>query len=142
MKLLVSLQRVADQARAIYERVQAGGLPLHNLAAILQIRDLARGEQRWIDEWLREADLDQSTLDAIHYYKVRLAQVEAVQMMAIAYVGTDREADPDTGAWWAHQAGATTAGLMEVLPVAMELPEDADWYKRRKEEVTGQRRRG
>jgi len=128
MKAIDSLIRFCRNAIAVLDRQDMGDLPLRTVAIVLEARDQARAEQRWIDEWIAFEKLDQGVLDAVQFYKMQLARVEATSMVAISFIGTDREADPATGGWWSQIAGKAVVDVIGVAPMLVALPEDSEEY--------------
>lgn len=83
------------------------------LAVILEFRDMARREQGWIDDLLHDETFEGSQLEALHGYKVRLAQVEESAMLAIAHGGSERQADAD---WWGRRGGPLVGEVLGIGP--------------------------
>ncbi len=90
------------------------GPPVRRIAMILAVRDVARQEQDWVRAFLREETPSQNVLDTLHFYHARLAQIESISMMAIAYVGTDRE-QSDEASWLASTSGSLTVDFVADL---------------------------
>lgn len=126
--LLHTLLRLVEAGKGVVA-IAAGEPTIRRLAIVLGIRDIARQEQDRAATYLRYGDWPQHVRDVLQFYAVRLAQVEAQSMMAIAYIDTEREG-PD-GLWWANAAGEGTmqfvadfAEFITTLPAAVRATSD------------------
>lgn len=113
--------RLCEVGGWVLMAAERGEVPLRLLSRSLELRDLAKEEQRWIDSIERATQLDDGQLDVLQLYKARWAQLEVSTGMAIAYVGTDRE-EGDEASWWANRAGATIGDLVAMAPSLGTLP--------------------
>jgi hypothetical protein len=118
--VLSSLQRITERAQRFL--AAPDDTPLRRLGIALELRDLSRSEQQWVDALLRDETPEQGVIDLLHLYKSRLAVLEATTMIAMAYVGSDREDDDEAG-WWAHRAGEVIMEVASLAPALMELPD-------------------
>lgn len=101
---------------------ETDGPPVRRLEQLIAVRDVARYEQDWVREFLREEMPTQDMLDTLNYYHVHLAQIESATMIAVAYVGTDRE-QGDEASWWARTAGELTMQFVpDMAPLIGNLP--------------------
>lgn len=123
-RVFTSLQRFAERAVRVQEAARAmDGPGFRMVAPILELRDMARTEQSWVDALLRDEEFSQDHTDRLLLYKMMLAVVESTTIMAVAYIGSDRE-DSEDATWWSHNAGVVMAKTLAVVPQMLALPED------------------
>lgn len=111
--VVATMIRFAEAGRQVMS-TRDDGPPVRRIAVILAVRDIARQEQDWVRGFLREETPSQEVLDSLHFYHARLAQIESISMMAIAYIGTDREQSEDAS-WLASTSGALTGDFISDL---------------------------
>jgi hypothetical protein len=121
---VASLQRFSERGQRLLRVQAAGAKPLRVLAAGIELRDLAREEERWIEQVLASHSLSSTQVDVLLFYKAHLVQIGITTEMAIAYVGSERE-EPD-GLWWAQRAGALIGDTIGLAPMLIELPSDGN----------------
>lgn len=124
-----SIQRFADRGIEFMDRSDASGSSLFNMAVAMELRDLAREEQRWVDDQIDTSSFDDSALTGLYYYKLKLARIEGATTVALGYVGTELEGDEKTGGWWARNAGQALAEIADVSSAALLIPEDTAEYR-------------
>lgn len=123
-RVLTSLQRFAERAkRALDLRGQSGVPGFRMVATMLEVRDMVRAEQSWVDALVREEAFSREHQDLLDMYKMLLAVVESTTMVSVGYIGSDKEASAEAG-WWAKRAGAVLMETLSIVPALMALPED------------------
>lgn len=95
------------------------------VAAMLEMRDLARQEERWLVPEMTRTALAADDVDTLEFYRVHLVQLAISSELAAAYIGSDREESPDA-AWWAHRTGELISTTVALAPMMLSLPRDRD----------------
>lgn len=121
-RAVASLQRFSERGQRVLRAQATGAKPLHLLAVAIELRDLSRDEERWIDEVLASHQLSPAQIDVLLFYKAHLVQIETTTEMAIAFVSSDKE-DED-GVWWARRAGELIGETIALAPTFIELPSE------------------
>ena len=118
--VLAALDRIAERALKVLDRVDDPDAGIDQLATVLELRDLAREEQRWVDSLFRDETPEEAHRQVLIIFKVVMSQIEAASMNAIALAGSNRQAE---SAWWATRAGELAAKAMSVATGAFGLPD-------------------
>lgn len=121
-RVLTSMQRFVERGQRVLQSRERREPPLRQVAVVLELRDMARTEQTWIDSLMREEVFGDDHRDVLHFYKAHLAQVEATSMMSVAYIDTDKETTEEAG-WWAETAGAQVVKTIALVEHLIGLPE-------------------
>lgn len=118
--VLGTILEMAKRAAEITTMNRTGASPLEMLNVMLNVRDLAREEQQWAQNMALEFAGDADSRDALRFYRVHLAQIEASSNHSIAYVGSDRE-ESEEASWWAEWAGQLVMRTLALAPQLMVL---------------------
>lgn len=121
-RAVASLHRFAERGQRVLQAQAAGVKPLRVLASAMELRDLSREEERWIDEVLASNPLSPPQIEVLLFYKAHLVQIETTTEMAIAYVGSDKE--NETGVWWARRSGELIGETIALAPTLVTLPSE------------------
>ena len=117
---LATLGTVEERTARVFTELEAesesSGLRL--LATLLELRDIAREEQRWVDAVFREHVLDDQAMRTLQGYKIIFAGIEYCTSGAAAWGDTDR------GNAEAGRSGELTAQLLELRPDLEALPDE------------------
>lgn len=122
-RVLTTLLRFLDRGEGMTESIAAKELPYRQLAIVIEVRDMARREQQWVTDILRDQTPPPEVEKRLLLYRQVQAATEATSMMALAYIGSDRE-DSDDAQWWAHRAGELVPTLLGLAGEMLELPAD------------------
>lgn len=122
--MLTSLQRFAERAKRVQDVQGQSGVPgFRMVATMLEVRDMVRAEQSWVDSLVREEEFTRDHQDLLDMYKMLLAVVESTTILSVGYIGSDKEGSPEAG-WWARRAGVVLMETLAIVPAIMALPED------------------
>ena len=122
-RVLTTMLRFAERGERMLASIAAKELPYLQFAIVLDIRDMARREQQWVTDLLRDEVPTPEVEQRLVLYRQVQAMVEATSMMAVAYVGSDREDSAEAG-WWGHRAGQLVPTILGLAPEMMALPSD------------------
>lgn len=125
-RVLTSLQRFAERAQRTFDVRNQPTVPGFRLVAgMLEVRDMVRQEQAWIDSLLRDEEFSRDHEDLLLAYKMMLAVVESTTIISVGYIGSEKE-DSDEAGWWGRRAGAVLMQTLALVPSLNELPEDRE----------------
>ena len=122
-RVLTTLLRFAERGERVFASIKANELPYIQIANVIEVRDMTRKEQQWVTGLLRDEVPPPEVEKRLLLYRQMLAVTEAASMMALAYIGSDKEDSPEAQ-WWARRAGALVPTLLGVAPEMMALPAD------------------
>jgi hypothetical protein len=120
-RILTTMLRMAERGeRAL--RLRAPGIPpLRLIAAMIELRDLAREEQAWIDGLLARQRLAEQETDPLLFYKAHLVQLETATDISVAYIGSDREGGEEAN-WWTLRAAHLLIEVLALAPMLAAAP--------------------
>jgi hypothetical protein len=125
-RVLTTLVRMVQAYDHMVEARNGPAAGVRMIAIILEIRDMARAEQAYVDGLFRDDTPPEAVANALRFVKGQFAIIEAATMNAIAYIGSDRQ-ESQEATWWATWAGeAVGLACAHVIDVALELPETVD----------------
>jgi len=119
-RAVASLQRFSERGQRVLQAQAAGAKPLRILATAIELRDLSREEERWIDDVVASNALSPTQIDVLLFYKAHLVQIETTTEMAIAFVSSDKE--NEDGVWWARRSGELIGETIALAPTLVGLP--------------------
>ena len=122
-RVLLSLQRFSERGVRVLRFRAAGAPPIRSIAAMIEMRDLVRQEERWLRSEMAKVDLSPNQTDTLEFYRAHLVQVGITSELAMAYVGSDREDSADAQ-WWARRAGELVGETIALAPMMLSLPTD------------------
>jgi hypothetical protein len=122
-RVFATLLRFAERGERMLESLRAKELPYMQIAIVIEVRDMARKEQQWVTDLLRDESPSAEIEKRLLLYRQIQAVTEATSMIAIAYIGSDKE-DSAEALWWARRAGALVPTLLGIAPEMLALPSD------------------
>ncbi|MDP3984721.1 MAG: hypothetical protein Q8Q52_06950 [Acidimicrobiia bacterium] len=122
-RVLTSLQRFAERAIRATSSVANDEPGYRRVSQMLEVREMVRREQAWIDSLLKDEIFEPAHEDLLLLYKMMLAVTESTTVVAVGFIGSDKEGSAE-GRWWAFRAGEVLAQTLGLVPELMALPED------------------
>lgn len=114
-----AIARMADLAIEMLQASDSGSGSRDWCRVALQMRDLARGEQRRPNAVLAYRFPGADITRALGLYRLANAQIEFATMAAMGLAGSERTGD---GAWWILRTVHLTIQLLQLAPQLRQLP--------------------